>query len=160
VSVREKTEILVIKQNHLGQEVWRYPGTVLQAAQGRITLEAFFNRDDLPFNGIVLRRNDRFIETYYSRRWYNIYEIHDRDDEHLKAWYCNICRPAKFENNVIRFDDLALDLLIYPDRSTLLLDEDEFEVLELDEKTRQACWRAVDKLKALAAVIRPYKRPR
>lgn len=158
MNISENKSVIVVKQNHLGQEVWRYPGTVLQTAPGRITLEAFFNRDDLPFNGIVLRRNDRFIETYYSRRWYNIYEIHNREDDQLKAWYCNICRPALFEDGFICFNDLALDLLIYPDHSTLLLDEDEFEELGLDAKTRQACWRAVNQLKTHAAIMRPYER--
>ena len=38
--------------------------------------------DDWPSRPIrlIVKRGDRFVETYYSARWYNIFEIHDRDD--------------------------------------------------------------------------------
>ena len=45
----------------------------------------------------TLRRGDRFIETYYTDRWYNIFEIHAREDDRLKGWYCNIAKPAVME---------------------------------------------------------------
>ena len=36
------------------------------------------------------------MECFYNDRWYNILEIHDRDDDRLKAWYCNVTLPAEF----------------------------------------------------------------
>jgi len=113
-----------------------------------LLVEAFFNRDDLPFHGITLRENDRFLERYYTNRWYNIFEIHDRDDGRLIVRYCNVTTPAELEPGLISYVDLALDLLVYPDGAYLVLDEDEFEVLDLDPlcqlKARQALNALVD----------------
>lgn len=136
----------VIKLNHLGEEVWRYPGEVIKTDEKGVLVEAFFNIDDRPFHGITLRRDDRYIERYYPDRWYNIFEIHDRDDDHLKAWYCNITSPANFEPGRISSRDLALDVLIYPNGEYLILDEDEFEALNLDPPTRQKALQALQSL--------------
>lgn len=146
----------MVKQNHQGEEVWRYPARILEVHQDRVIVEAFFNHTDMLIQGVQLKQGDRFIETYFFKQWYNLLELHDRDDDRLKGWYCNICRPTVFSDSTIRFDDMALDLLIYPDRSKSLLDRDEFDALGLDEKTRQACWRAVEILENLAKVITPY----
>ena len=124
--------ITVRKLNLAGEETWRYTGYVLQREDTKVVLEARFNRPDTPFFEIELKQNDRFVETFYSDRWYNIFEIHDRDDDHLKGWYCNLSRPARFEQGAVSFVDLALDLLVYPDGRQLVLDEDEFALLELD----------------------------
>ena len=123
--------VLVLKCDLNGEETWRYEGQVLAEMPDRILIEARFNRSDLPFHGIVLRENDRFVELYFSDRWYNIFEVHDREDDRIKCWYCNVCKPAVFADGVISYVDLALDLLVYPDRmgwmrmSSLVLDEDE-----------------------------------
>ena len=57
-------------------------------------LEAFFDRDDMELGYTVFKRGDRFVETYYDDRWYNVFAVYDRDDGGLMGWYCNICRPA------------------------------------------------------------------
>ncbi len=130
-------DILVRKLDIHRQETWRYTGTTLRRWQDSIILEAFFNRDDLPFHGILLGRGDRFVEKFYADRWYNIFEIHDRADDRLKGCYCNICLPAELKEDQVAYVDLALDLLVYPDGSQLVLDEDEFADLGLDAETRQ-----------------------
>jgi uncharacterized protein len=124
-------EIVVIKRNPAGEEIWRYHGRVLGRGPGWVRLEAFFNRDDRPFHGILLGRGDRFVETFYSDRGYNIFEMHARKDDALKGWYCNVARPAEISDEVVSYVDLALDLLVYPDRRQLVLDEDEFAELHL-----------------------------
>ncbi len=131
--------ITVIKKDIHGRETFRYKGVVLEKCPDYIRLEAFFNRDDLPVGKVIFKRNDRFVETYYTTRWYNIFEIYDRDNGELKAWYCNVGYPAVIENDVISYKDLALDLLVYPDGHQEVLDEDEFDRLELSpELHRQA----------------------
>lgn len=131
--------VFVIKQNLERKEVWRYSGKVLEQTSDSILLEAFFNRPDKPFHGILLAQGDRFIEKYYSNRWYNIFEIHDHKTDVLKGWYCNVTYPAIFDNGFVYYVDLALDLLVYPDGRQLVLDEDEFADLHLnDDDTRLA----------------------
>lgn len=142
--------ITVIKLNTQRQETWRYPGHILSRDVSSILIEAFFNRDDLPFHGITLRKNDRFVERYYADRWYNIFEIHDREDDRLKAWYCNVTTPAELDGGKITYVDLALDLLVYPDGKYLILDEDEFQGLDVDQTVRDNACQALNALIQLA----------
>jgi predicted RNA-binding protein associated with RNAse of E/G family len=142
--------ITVIKLNHLRQETWRYSGRVLSREPERITIEAFFNRPDLPFHGILLAEGDRFVETYSTLCWYNIFEIHDRLDDHIKGWYCNVTLPAEINEDQVSYVDLALDLLVYPDGRQLVLDEDEFLALDLDADTQT---KARDALKQLHSLV-------
>ena len=133
------------------QETWRYVGRIVERGEKSLLIEAFFNRDDLPFQGITLKRNDRFLERYFLDRWYNIFEIHDREDDHLKGWYCNVTEPAEFSPDKIVYVDLALDLLVYPDGNFLVLDKDEFDVLHIDENSRQAALQALNELISLVS---------
>ncbi|MBW6466542.1 MAG: DUF402 domain-containing protein [Brevefilum sp.] len=143
-------DVLIIKLNTQRQETWRYRGRILRQDADSVLVEAYFNRDDLPFHGITLRENDRFLERYYTNRWYNIFEIHDRDDDRIKAWYCNVTAPAEFEPGQISYVDLALDLLVYPDGEYLVLDEDEFAALDLDPGCRFNARQALNALVSLA----------
>lgn len=139
--------IMVIKQNLDGQETWRYPGKVLERDDHSVLIEAFFNRGDLPFHGILFARGDRFLERYWSDRWYNIFEIHDLHDDRIKGWYCNLTRPAVITEETIEYVDLALDLLVYPDGRQLVLDEEEFEALPLKEQEKVQVNLALDELR-------------
>jgi hypothetical protein len=141
--------VVVIKLDPKGTEVWRYPGQVLRRWPDSVLLEAHFNRDDMDFHGIPFGRGDRFLELYYSDRWYNIDELHDRDDDRLKGWYCNVTCPAEISDGRVAYMDLALDLLVFPDGRQLVLDEDEFAALELDEDTRARALVALAQLQEL-----------
>jgi len=140
-------QVVVIKLNPERQETWRYNGSILKQSGQQVILEAYFNRKDLPFHGILLREGDRFIEAYFTDRWYNIFEIYDREDRRLKAWYCNVTLPAEISAGSIAYVDLALDLLVYPDGRQLVLDEDEFAELKIDDLTRAGALKGLDELK-------------
>ena len=127
----KQEKLVVVKLNTQGDETWRYPAVLLQRTDQAALIEAHFNRDDLQFHGILLGRGDRFMEAYFTRRWFNIFEIHDRASDELKGWYCNVTRPAVFIDGRIEYVDLALDLLVYPDGRQLVLDEDEYAQLAL-----------------------------
>lgn len=141
--------VIVRKLNLQRQETWRYEGKIVRHVPGGVVLEAYFNRDDLPFNGTTFKRNDKFIEGYYTDRWYNIYEIYDRDTHDLKCWYCNVSYPAEIGAGQISYVDLALDLLVFPDRRQLALDEDEFTALQLSATDRLQARKALGELQAL-----------
>ena len=127
----------VVKLNHSGREVFRYPGRVLSRSVHSITLEAFFSWGDTPVEDITLQRGDRFVETYFTNRWYNIFEIYAHDSGVLKAYYCNIGYPAQITDGTVSYRDLELDLLVLPDGRQVLLDEDEFQQLNLPDQARQ-----------------------
>ncbi len=139
--------ITVHKLNEQGIEVFRYNGILVEEHGTSLTLEARFDRSDVQFFELTFREGDRFIETYYTDRWFNIFEIYDADDDHLKGWYCNITRPARIEQVHIYAEDLALDLLVYQDGRVRVLDEDEFEEIDISESDRKNALTALEEIK-------------
>jgi len=129
--------ITVIKLDSKGNETWRYHGRALKIEQNCIVLEAFFDRQDMIFHGMPMQRGDRFVETYFTDRWYNIFEIHAHQDDHLRGWYVNIASPAIFDGERLSYKDLALDVLVFPDGRQLVLDEDEFTALNLSDEIQE-----------------------
>ena len=139
--------IKVQKKNPAGQVTYEYDGILLTRDEHSITVEALFDRADMPFMDTVLRTGDRFVEYYYNDRWYNIFEIHDRDDDRIKGWYCNVCKPASFHEGIVAYVDLALDLWVSPDGRQTVLDEDEFEDLDLDHELKTGALRGLQDLR-------------
>jgi protein associated with RNAse G/E len=144
----------VLKKNLADEVTWQYEGVVLNRKENSVTLEALFNRDDMPFMDITLKRNDRFVETFYSDRWYNIFEIYDRDDNQFKGRYCNITKPAIIEDDFVSYVDLVLDLWVSADGRQTVLDEDELADLNLDDDLLQKIY---DSLRELQEVITGYR---
>jgi protein associated with RNAse G/E len=136
----------ILKKNLADEVTWQYEGVVLHLEENSTTLEALFNRDDMPFMDITLKRNDRFVETFYSDRWYNIFEIYDRDDGKFKGWYCNIAKPAIIGDDFVSYVDLALDLWVSVNGTQTVLDEDELEELKLDDELKQKVYEGLNEL--------------
>ena len=136
--------IKVQKKNPNGEVVYEYEGELVHRDENSVTLEALFTRDDMPFMDVVFKKNDLFVEIYYSNRWYNIFEIHDRDDGLIKGWYCNIGEPAVFEDGIVSYVDLALDLWVSVKGDQTVLDEDEFEKLYLNQELRTSAIRGLE----------------
>ncbi len=154
-------KIIVHKLNEKGVEVWHYEGEMLESTATSVTLEAFFDREDVDFHEISLKTGDRFVETYHTDLWYNTFAIFDSEDDRFKGWYCNITRPAKIKNGHVYADDLALDIIVYPDRSWLILDEDEFDELVLPREDRDKALNAIEVLIEYARNKEgPFRSPR
>lgn len=140
-------KVRVEKKNLAGEVTYVYEGEILSRDGHSITIEALFDRADMPFVDTILRTGDRFVEYYFDDRWYNIFEIHDRDDERIKGWYCNVCQPASFEDGIVSYVDLALDLWVSPDGRQTVLDEDEFERLGLDNELKTSALQGLQDLR-------------
>lgn len=149
--------IKILKLNPAGEVTWQYEGFVLQRESNSIVLEAFFNRPDTPFMDVILKENDRFVETFYTDRWYNMFEIYDRDDGMFKGWYCNIGQPAEITGATVSYVDLALDLWVTPHGEQTVLDEDEFMDLNLDAYVRDKAMIALAELKQIFQKKRPQR---
>jgi len=147
--------IRVLKCNLEGEVTWEYKGRVLQREPNAIVLEAFFNRSDTPFMNVILKEKDRFVETFYVDRWYNIFEIYDRDDGRFKGWYCNVGQPAEITNGKVSYVDLALDLWVSVDGKQSVLDEDEFAALRMDANHREKALMALVELQQIFQTKRP-----
>ena len=147
--------IKVQKKNPAGEVTYEYEGVLLSQDDHTIVLEALFDRADMPFMDVVFKTGDRFVEYYYTDHWYNIFAVHDRDDGKVKGWYCNIGKPAVFEDGIVSYVDLALDLWVSTSGEQTVLDEDEFEALGLDEESRLGALRGLDGLKQLFLKDKP-----
>lgn len=148
-------KLKVQKKNPEGEVTYEYEGILLDRDRDSITLEALFDREDKPFMDVVLKKGDRFVEFYYMDRWYNIFEIYDRDDGKIKGWYCNVGMPAKFDDEIVSYVDLALDLWVSVDGKQTVLDEDEFEGLNLTDRLREGALQGLNELKELFKVKNP-----
>ena len=150
-----KQAVKVQKKNPAGEVTYEYEGILLRRDGHMIKIEALFDRADMPFMDVVFKNGDRFIEYYYTDRWYNIFAIHDRDDDSVKGWYCNIGMPAEFSDRIVSYVDLALDLWVSADGKQTVLDEDEFEELQLDTDLRAGALAGLDELKSLFLKDKP-----
>ena len=144
---KQRADVTVFKLDHEGRELWRYSGIMLARGATWVQLEAHFNRDDKDAGHVVFRRGDRYLEWFYTDRMYNIFQIHDVDDDHLKGWYCNICNPAVISDHEVRCEDLALDVWVAPSGDIQVLDEDEFAALPIDVETRVRALSALGELR-------------
>ncbi len=148
-----KATIWVLKRDHQGQEVWRWPTRLLWRWSHGVALEGRFRLPEVVVGGLLLRRGDRMVEFFYTHRWYNLFAVYDGTSGRLRGWYANIGRPARWENaHTLSYEDLALDLVVLPDGRQVVLDEDEFHALPLSETERRRAQRA------LAALQRRFRR--
>jgi uncharacterized protein len=146
------TPITVRKLDLQGQPVFTYPGVVLVRTATAVTLEAYFTRyARLDLGYTVFEQGDRFVEHFYSDRWYNIFEIYAVKTNQLRGWYCNLTRPALIEDRQVSAVDLALDVWVAPDGKTQVLDEAEFAALPLAPEETSAVRAACTELLQLAA---------
>lgn len=145
--------VLVEKLNLAGEVVIAWSGQVIRRTATSLVLEARFTRGPLALGYVTLKPGDRFVERFYSDRWYNIYAIYDAGDGAFKGWYCNITRPAEITPGPdgqgwrVRAVDLALDYFRRPDGKEYVLDEEEFEALPLTASERAACRAALSALR-------------
>ncbi len=74
----------------------------------------------------TIRRGTISYEYYWLDRWFNIFRFHEPDGQ-LRNFYCNISMPPAFENAVLDYIDLDIDVLIWPDWKYEILDLAEYE---------------------------------
>ena len=133
----------VIKRDAQGNIVLAYDGVLVERNQGFVCIDAVFALADRDLGFVHLRRGDRFREWFYADQWFNIFRVRDGDTLALKGWYCNITRPPLITSASVTAEDLALDVFVYPDGATLLLDEEEFAGLRLAAAEQQQAWQAL-----------------
>jgi len=149
------TSVRVLKLDLSGAVVWEYEGRILRRDAHSVVLEALFDKPDFPLLDVILKKGDRFVETYYDNRAYNVFEIYDRDSAQLKGWYCNLSRPAYITAGEISWVDLSLDLWVWPDGRSAILDEAEFNALQLGPAERRRLRRSVRELEQAFLNKRP-----
>ena len=74
----------------------------------------------------VIAKGTISYEYYWLDRWYNIFRFNGPDGT-FRNYYCNVSMPPVFENGVLDYVDLDIDVLVWPDSSHQILDEAEYE---------------------------------
>ncbi len=149
--------ITVIKLNPLGEAKVRYQGEVAEHLAHSIIIQASWQQSARDLGYTRFEPGDRFIEYYYTDRWFNIFDISTAGGTR-KGWYCNIAEPARIYTDHIEQVDLLLDVWVDPEGRPLVLDEDEFnaDTTLRDEQRRGARQGLQQLLQMIAARAEPF----
>jgi protein associated with RNAse G/E len=74
----------------------------------------------------LIRKGTVSYEYYWTDRWYNIFAFFEPDGS-FRNYYCNVSMPPTFEGEVLDYLDLEIDVVVWPNWSYKVLDEDEYE---------------------------------
>src|SRR2546423_4918181 len=74
----------------------------------------------------TIARGTFSLEYYWLDRWYNIFRFINPDGE-LRNYSCNVNMPPTLDGEGLSYIDLDIDVLVEPDFSYKVLDQDEFE---------------------------------
>ena len=151
-------DFTVYKLNTLGETELSYQGEVIERGENFVCIRAPFTFATRDLGYVILKTGDIFTEWFYSDKWYNVFRVEDVDSGALKGYYCNLTRPAIISENDVKAEDLALDVFVKPDGSTLLLDEDEYNALPLTENERTQVGKAVEEIQKLVSeAVTPFE---
>lgn len=132
-----------------GTEYRRWKASLAQQDESLLVLDAEFEYDVQHQLLGEIKRGTRTIEYYWLDRWYNIFRFLNEDGQ-TRLFYCNVNRPPKFEGDKLSYIDLDIDILVQPDLSYHVLDQDEFEkhaeLFGYDDQTRRQARLAVEEL--------------
>lgn len=121
----EEITVRSLKHGDRPHRTWR---ARLEAREGSlIVLDAFFDAEVRhPILGTI-EAGTLSKEYFWTTRWYSIFRFGSPEDGGLLKFYCNVNTPARLEDGALYFTDLDIDVLVRPDLSYSILDEDEFE---------------------------------
>lgn len=125
--MRGLEQIFVHSCKHDGRVHRRWPARVARREGSLIVLDAVFE-DEVrhPLIGTI-EAGTHSVEFFWTDRWYSVFRFQTPSGSLLR-FYCNINTPARLADGVLSFVDLDVDVLVNPDYSHTILDEDEFEL--------------------------------
>ncbi|MFL6282956.1 MAG: DUF402 domain-containing protein [Pyrinomonadaceae bacterium] len=158
--MKQGEEITVRSLKHGGRphRTWR---ARLEKHEGSlIVLDAFFAEEVRhPILGTI-EAGTLSEEVFWTDRWYSVFRFGAPTGGGLLNFYCNVNTPARLEASTLYFTDLDIDVLVKPDLSYSILDEDEFEKhAELYSYPPEYRVRAREALDELVALIEDRQFP-
>jgi protein associated with RNAse G/E len=109
-----------------GHEHRRWPARIAKIAGPLIVLDAVFDEEIEHDLLGTISSGTISTEYYWLDRWYNVFRFSGPDRE-LQRFYCNVNVPPQFDGHVLSYIDLDIDVLVEPDLTYKILDEDDFE---------------------------------
>lgn len=148
----DSSEVVVRSCKHDGRVQRSWPARVARVEGSLIVLDAFFAEEVRhPLIGTI-EAGTLSTEYFWTDRWYSVFRFEAPGGELLK-FYCNLNTPPRLESSTLTFIDLDVDVLVQPELTFTVLDEDEFErhaeLYEYPEAYRDEVRRALSELQGL-----------
>ena len=121
------SEIFVHSCKHDGRVHRRWPARIERREGPLLVLDAFFAEEVRHTLIGTIEAGTHSTEYFWTDRWYSVFRFQTPAGLLLR-FYCNINTPARLDADVLSFVDLDVDVLVEPDFSRTVLDEDEFEL--------------------------------
>jgi protein associated with RNAse G/E len=120
-------EILVQSYKYPGVKHYSYPARLLAETSDLVIIYGPWERPlTHPGKGLVnVPIPNQSIEFHFLHRPYNVAAAFDEAGR-LRCYYCNVATPATFQPPLLSATDLDLDLVVRPDLTYTVEDEDEF----------------------------------
>lgn len=120
------TTVQVVKLEANGKPRTRYAGTVIASPPGWVAVRAIWPHGPMDLGYMEFRNGDYLDEYFALEQPFNLMALF-RENGTFVAWYCNITYPTRIVDGEVHWQDLYVDVVVYPDGSTLVRDEDELE---------------------------------
>ena len=122
----EPASIVVRSCKYDGRVARSWAARVARREGSLIVLDAAFAEEVRhPLLGVI-RAGTLSTEMYWADRWYSVFRFAEPSGE-LRNFYCNVNTPPVIGGGALTYVDLDIDILVAPDLSYRVLDEDEFE---------------------------------
>jgi len=147
-----------------GERKTRYPGIVVDAGAPPpwIAVKCAWTLPALEMNGLQLIPGDALIEFFSPAHPYNVFRVHAPDGA-VRGWYANVTYPTVVHGNELDWHDLWLDLIVLPDGSFVVRDQDELEesgLAAVDPELHAAIVASCEELVGLAVSrLFPFNHP-
>lgn len=74
----------------------------------------------------IIRPGTFSIEYFWLDKWFNVFQFLEPDGT-FRNFYCNISMPPTFQNDVLEFIDLDIDVVVWRNFNYEILDVEEFK---------------------------------
>lgn len=125
------SQVTVVKHSPDGRPPYRYTARLMESPPGWVVVQADWPLHEVNSGPVSFKPGDVLDEYFSLERYYNAFAVH-RADGSFGGWYCNVTHPTRYEGGEIHWYDLYLDVLVAPDGSVHVRDEDELEASGLE----------------------------
>jgi len=91
-----------------------------------VVLDARFSEEIIHDQLGTIAGGTHSLEYYWLDRWYNVFRF-SQPDGRLRSYYCNVNSPPEFDGATLSYVDLDLDIVVDPDGSYRVLDNEDFD---------------------------------
>jgi protein associated with RNAse G/E len=104
---------------------YEWDTTLVEHTENYLIVKGEINRKLVHYGrGKVFTMENPAIEFFPLDDWFTV-SVEKLANDSLK-YYCNICKPSKFQDNELSFIDLDFDIIKHPGDDWTVVDEDEF----------------------------------